>query len=413
MSFVFGSKRRIIEKFITSKSASEIVSTWGEHAHLLHDTQLIISSPDQGINHIPHIIKFFQSFDSSDYLVKNFFKYERLFFFNNEIVAKLKRKELSQIFFGVEILIDTNIASEIGKIISGKLSKDSAQAKTILEIFCFCKSNGIPFNVLPYFIENEEKDNHAIFFDTIKSFFIFTTLNVLFYKNNGEFKFDYKEEDVCKKTQDILDSRNTDVCKGFLITYICIGWAIYIELTSKKNAREKIGLLVDGVIEEAGVLPLNEFVECSKFLFSRRLNPQMNVINRPFLKNKDYVSILKNIAWDYTISRLVGLSGATLDINKFHIPFLFTKDKRMAHSFESGASSFAFFARDSFEFINYSIEEEKCGIEYIDFLTEAMKKHCTEEKIIHRGKSKKSIEELKICAERMETHFERLVFSEV
>ncbi|MTI49966.1 MAG: hypothetical protein FH761_19215 [Firmicutes bacterium] len=340
----------------------------------------------------------------------SYFMNDKLYFIDNEILDGMIRKEGENYNFGVDysVLLDTNYASYINTFLNNPQNLNS-KVKSTIDILL---KNEVRFDYMIYIIENyfnvflkaegDEKvlqDNRANFYLNLVNLELFKNINRDKYLQSGKIDFTIAKSEAYlladKLYNNILNSPNS--FKGLknyynihqmMILYI-IG-ILKVRFSSNKAPHNKMVDIFVFMNEVAGLYFEREI----KFTYEYISNPnKYKIFDRiqKGMKKSKLFEIVKNIAWDFSIPRIMENFFADFSMTRYFIPLFLTHDNNMKTVFSSYNVKGVIFNKDKTFFSVYSdiriheyLYSKKCKINFEEFFSD----EATKSRVVLHNKNK-------------------------
>ena len=328
--------------------------------------------------------------NESDSDLLSYFLSQNIFFLDNEILEEMKKMNGKNYNFEVDysVMIDSNYANYISMFLTNP-ERLNRKVRKNLDVLI---RNDFRFDYIIYIIEsfynvfNKEginsktlNDNKANFYYNLLNLELFKNINTQKYIEEGIIAFNIDRQEAYILTDqlynNILNSHDSkegmksyfDIHK--MMTLYIIG-ILKVRFSSNKAPHNKMNYIFEFMNEVAGLYFEREI----KFTYDYFENPSkfqmFDVIYRKIDKTHLFETI-QNIAWDFSIPRIVERAIVEISITRYYIPFILTHDNNMKTVFNSYKAKGVIFNKDKSFLTTYSninmleyLQGKKCKIDY-------------------------------------------------
>ena len=330
----------------------------------------------------------------------SYFLNDKLYFLDNEVLEEMKKRNGGNYSFEIDysVMLDTNYASYISDFISKPESLNN-KVKNNLDILI---RNNFRFDYMIYIIENfynvfhEDgissetlQKNRTNFYYNLYNLELFKNINVQRYVKQGVITFDISKSEAQVLTDvlynELLNSQDSksnmkvysEIHKMMILYIIGI---LKVRFSSNKSPHNKMHEMFTFMNEVAGLYFDREI----KFTYDYFEDPSkykmFDKIYRNIDKSKLY-EVIKNIAWDFSIPRIVEKSIIYASMTRYFVPLILTHDANMKTVFNSYRVKGVLFNKDKSFIVPYSnmsvleyLEKRKCKIDYEKIFSEEANK---------------------------------------
>ncbi|VDN47057.1 conserved protein of unknown function [Petrocella atlantisensis] len=271
----------------------------------------------------------------------SYFESSNLYFVSNE--SMIHMFDTGNVDFKIDysIMFDTNFASYIHEFV--KTGKVNVTLNNVFKTIDFLLRNELRYDYNFYLIENskyfENKEfepfSQSDIFNNIVSLELFKSINRNVYCELGRIEYTISYHEAEAQAKFILNSMyKTDDGQAFCSFYrniqrqnlLNLIGMININFSSKLGARRKMEQYFDYITNVLGIYMDREAVIAHK-LFNK--NKDVNIFKRihPNMKTEKLLSILNNIAWDFTIPRTMETIMTTCGEGDYFVPIFLSFDK--------------------------------------------------------------------------------------
>ncbi|MFP4973963.1 hypothetical protein ACE6ED_01055 [Paenibacillus sp. CN-4] len=328
-----------------ARNPSEVILGWSKLDDDKISKSVIISLDDyEKSAYSPGISNLIQSDDS--HLIP-YFKNENLYFMNTDLLNDMIASENGPFEFKIDysIMLDTNYASYIDDFIKGNWQSISNDVFATIDVLL---KNDFHYDYLFYMIENyknsfvsdstEKISNKKIkFYENLVNLELFKSIDSMKYQHTNQIEYRMTKEEAFISADQIFNgifnsSHGREMMEIFLpihknMVLLLIG--IYqVKFSDKSNINSKTRKLFDYSDKVMGIYLEREVMIAHKY-FSKAENVKILAkINRG-MKTENLYKIIENIAWDFTVPRLMEFFLPRMGEGRFFIPFFLSNDYRL------------------------------------------------------------------------------------
>lgn len=361
--------------------------------NLLFDNDICIQSSLIDYDRSALSNKLCKEINNPDSDMLSYFMNEKIYFLDKDIYKGMKTVKGGNYNFEVDysVMLDTNYATYINRFIN-KPEKLNNKIKKTLEILI---ENDVRFDYNIYIIENYFnvflKADNSFSTERDKTYFYKNLVNLELFKNidkekymkNGSISFNISRTEAYvladKIYNNILNSPDAvlafdvynDIYRTMVLYIIGI---LKVRFSSNKAAHNKMNDIFEYMNNVIGLYFEREI----KFTYEFFDKPNEYKIFDKIHKNmrKDMlVKEVKNIAWDFSIPRIME-KFFKFSLTRYFIPLFLSHDKNLKSTFQAYNVKGVVFNKDKSLFISYSdfnledfFKEKKCKINFEDFFS--------------------------------------------
>lgn len=288
--------------------------------------------------------------NSNDSAFMPYFESDKLYFIDDELLSEMSDNKSYDVQFPIDysVMLDTNYSSYIHAFVSNDWTGMSNDVFNVIDILI---RENFHFDYFFYMIENynnsfcsfEANDTTAIqnkqakLYLNLVSLELFKNIDTEEYCNNRTLKYNISEQEVYLIVDGIFSDmynsiKGKEIMEMFLIMHksmilILIG-VLRIRFESKSNSQNKIQELFEYIDNVVGYYPEREMIIAHKYFSNPRNVQIINKINKGMNEEKLHKSI-ENIAWDFTVPRIMELFLETIGEGRYFIPFFLSNDRNL------------------------------------------------------------------------------------
>ncbi|MDF2543412.1 MAG: hypothetical protein K0S47_3130 [Herbinix sp.] len=329
-----------------ASTPSEIITIWKLFDEVNKDKSLIISLNNYANKIYPNELQ--SAICTSDSHFIPYFETDRLYFLDNILLKEMDGNNHYNVTFPIDysVMLDTNYSSYINNFVNNDNHfighNVSNEVYTSFDILLRHDYN---FDHMFYIIENYinslrsiELENSNLLTDirqNLASLELFKNIDKNSYVNKGLIQYRITKEDAYKNADHIINEIYTsfggkEMMEQIFLNYhksmvlLLIG-ILAIRFDTKDVLPKKMDNLFNYSDTVLGLYLDREMVIACKY-FSHPQDIQIiNKINKGMSAEKLYKSI-ENIAWDFTVPRIMEFFSITIREGRFFIPFFLSND---------------------------------------------------------------------------------------
>ncbi len=328
-------------------SPSEVIKIWNQYKETNNGKSLIISLDNYTKSIYPKELNKILNLPDSHFV--QYFESDKLYFLDNELLSEMISKGHQDVFFPIDysVMLDTNYSSYINNFVNNKdhylgdnISNDVYKSLDFLLRYDF------NFDHLFYIIENfklsiqsntkEPSDPLTDLRQNLTSLELFKNIDKNTYISAGKVQYKISQKEASQNADDIIQLYYSscggiemmeriflNIHKGIVLFLIGL---IRIRFETKSILSCKMKKMFEYIDNVLGIYLEREMIVACKYLSNPHEIKIINKINKGMSKDKLYKNI-ENIAWDFTIPRIMEFFSMTLnDEGRFFIPFFLTND---------------------------------------------------------------------------------------
>ncbi len=331
--------REFIYLLSKANDVDETVSAWLHAMAYLENLKAIVALDNYPKKFLDDKIR--NKLDDKGSGFVSYFESSNLYFISNKTMIHMFDNGNVDFKIDYSIMFDTNFASYINEFV--KTGKVNVTLNNVFQTIDFLLRNDYQYDYNYYLIENSkyfeykesEPCSQSDILNNIISLELFKSIDRSKYCNIGKIEYTISYKDAEEQAKIILNSMyktdgGQEVCKIYkniqrqnLLNLIGM---VNINYSSKLGARKKMEQYFDYITNVLGIYMDREAVIAHKF-FNR--NSDVNIFKRinTNMKTEKLISILNNIAWDFTIPRAMEIMMTTCGEGDFFIPIFLSFDK--------------------------------------------------------------------------------------
>jgi hypothetical protein len=331
-----------------SESPSDVFGAWGSSKNNTKDMCGIIALPNYEKSAYPTDL--YDLVNSDDSCVTPYFETDKLYFIEDKLLEEMFTNKPYRVNFSIDysIMFDTNFSSYIHKFVSG-LAITGTRNNIYIAIDLLIRKE-FQFDYIFYMIENyynhfhnsvddqnTKQENQTKIHNNIVSLELFKSIDKEEYCSSGKLKYNISKHEASLNADQLFnDFYISDMGRKVLNQYITLHDCIVlfligvlrIRFQSSKSPHNKLAELFDYVDNVVGVYLDRETIVAHKFFENPKSVHILSNLNKGMKREKLYKSI-NNIAWDFTVPRimehLIQIGGE----GRFFIPFFLSNDQNL------------------------------------------------------------------------------------
>lgn len=277
-----------------------------------------------------------------------YFSTDKLYFIENDLIKEMIMNGSSDTTFKVDysIMLDTNYASYIDNFVTN--NGWSTMTNEVFQSIDILIRGGHHYDYLFYMIENyknsfklegEEdesirKDKRAKLYKNLVSLELFKSIDQKQYLESGTLSYTISETEAFILADQIFNGtfnassieeimgifKNIHQCMTLLLIGILIS-----KFENKAGVPKKIDNLFKFINDELGIYYEREFIVAHQYFLNSKNVNMLNKINKGMNTEKLFRQI-ENIAWDFSVPRIMEYFLKRGGEGRFFIPFFLTND---------------------------------------------------------------------------------------
>ena len=261
--------------------------------------------------------------------VKSLFNGDRLYFYDNDIIANIGMPRPLVKEIGYTFILDTNAASYVKGLIHNKNHNKSASVSAFAR---FIKSENLFFDYMYYIIENYElfKSKPEVIKENIKCLEILGTLDTNLFLSTGKIKSELSDTELNAGVESEIartfESGKFEGAMKYMYRIHTVNYLLLLLMIVHERkdvpVKEKIKEIIDFMHSKLACIFERELVLAIEFMTISFGCGFFNKVNRGA---KNVLDKLKNMAWDMTLLRYVEEVTKT-NAADFMIPFIVSYD---------------------------------------------------------------------------------------
>lgn len=337
--------KEVLYDFSIAKHPSELLHGWTKLNNMEKDKSIIISLDDyEKSAYPPDLLKLINLKDSH---FIPYFKNDNLYFLNGELLMEMFNKGNEPFEFPIDysIMLDTNYASYIDDFVNEKWNTLNNEVFAAIDVLL---KNNFHYDYLFYMIENYKNsfvtgDTQGItkrkikFYENLVSLELFKSIDILKYQNTKQINYLITKNEALISADQIFNGIfNSSDAKNMMKIFLSIHKSmvllligiLQIRFSDKSNSNSKMQKLFEYSNDVIGIYFERELMVAHKF-FCRPSDVQiLNKINKGMNTEKLF-GLIENIAWDFSVPRLMEFFLLKGGEGRFFIPFFLTNDLRL------------------------------------------------------------------------------------
>jgi hypothetical protein len=311
-----------------------------------NDARAIVSLKNYNKTVYPMGIKKLIDTDDSHFIP--YFVSDSLYFIENELIMEMIENGISDTKFKLDysIMLDTNYASYIDNFVHN--SDWSSMNNEVFQAIDTLIRGNYHYDYLFYMIENYKNnfrldfiederlrmDKKTKFYRNLVSLELFKSIDKEKYIETGSISYLISKDEAYLLADQIFNglfnsSKIDEMMDMFQLihksmTLLIIG-ILRIRFESKVTVPKKIDKLFDFLNNVLGIYYEREFVVAHKFFVDSKSVSMLNKINRGINPEK-LIQQIENIAWDFSVPRIMEYFLKSGGEGRFFIPFFLTND---------------------------------------------------------------------------------------
>ncbi|WP_336077604.1 hypothetical protein [Paenibacillus sp. 203] len=388
-----------------------------------NDTSAIVSLDNYHRSGYPNGIKKLIESENSHFIP--YFSTDKLYFIENELNREMIMNGSADTTFKVDysIMLDTNYASYIDNFVRN--NEWSTMNNEVFQVIDVLIRGGYNYDYLFYMIENYKnsfklegvedesirKDKRAKLYRNLVSLELFKSIDQQKYIEKGIISYTITETEAFLLADQIFNGTfNASSIEGMMSIFknlhqcmilLLIGILIN-KFENKAGVPKKIDNLFKFINDELGIYYEREFIVAHKYFMNSKNVNMLNKFNKG-MKTEKLFRQIENIAWDFSVPRIMEYFLKRGGEGRFFIPFFLTNDFNLRQLLSLFKVKGVIFDKKGDLFIPLPVvntsdyfEEHKCNIEiyFTDDIKEKREKVYQRNVEEHFGIIKESFERL-------------------
>lgn len=328
-----------------ARNPREVIIGWSKLDNEEVDKSVVISLDDYKKSaYSPGVSDLVQSNDS--HLIP-YFKSENLYFMNTELLKNMMISGDQPLEFKLDysIMLDTNYASYIDDFIKGNWNSMSNEVLLTIDVLL---KNDFHYDYWFYMIENYKNSfvsdesegitNKKIkFYENLVNLELFKNIDTKKYKRTKQLEYMMTRDEALISADQIFNGIfNSNYGKEMMDTFIPIHknmvllllGVFQIKFSDKSNISSKLRKLFEYSDKIIGVYFERELMIAHKY-FCKAENVKILAGINKGMKTDNLFKIIENIAWDFTVPRLMEFFLTRIGEGEFFIPFFLSNDYKL------------------------------------------------------------------------------------
>lgn len=327
---------------------SEVFDVWHLMREVTKNKCLIISLNDYNKNVYPK--ELIRVINSNDTHFIPYFESDRLYFIDDDLLLEMHNRRPYDFKFKLDysVMLDTNYSSYIHKFVNNDWSDLRNEVFSTIDILI---RQNFHFDYFFYMIENYKnsfcsseldnivslKNKQINLYQNLVSLELFKSIDTEEYRDNGTIKYKITKQEAYLNVDGIFrdmfnSAKGKETMEMFLnmhksMVLFLIG-VIRIRFQSKTSLQNKIKELFEYIDKILGYYPEREMVIAHKYFLDSKNVKIINKINKG-MKEETLYSSIENIAWDFTVPRILEFFLENEGEGRYFIPFFLSNDKNL------------------------------------------------------------------------------------
>ncbi|UNK20804.1 hypothetical protein MNQ98_12665 [Paenibacillus sp. N3/727] len=328
-----------------ARNPSEVLIGWSKLDNEEAEKSVVVALDDYKKSaYFPGVLDLVRSNDS--HLIP-YFKSENLYFMDSELLNDMMLSGNQPFEFKLDysIMLDTNYASYIDNFIKGNWNSIPNEALLTIDVLL---KNDFRYDYWFYMIENYKNSfgseeskgitNKKIkFYENLVNLELFKNIDTMKYKLTRQIEYMMTKDEALISADQIFNGVfNSNNGKEMMNTFIPIHknmvllllGIFQIKFADKSNISTKLQKLFEYSHKVIGVYFERELMIAHKY-FCKAENVKILAGINKGMKTDNLLKIIENIAWDFTVPRIMEFFLTRIGEGRFFIPFFLSNDYKL------------------------------------------------------------------------------------
>ncbi|MCR8655829.1 hypothetical protein [Paenibacillus endoradicis] len=286
--------------------------------------------------------------DNADSHFIPYFASEKLYFIENELLAEIITNQSADTKFELDysIMLDTNYASYIDNFVRN--TNWSGMNNEVFQTIDLLIRGNFHYDYLFYMIENyknsfklddledavSKKDKRAKFYRNLVSMELFKSIDSKNYIEKGKLSYLINEDEALISADQIFNGLfNSSKIDEMMDTFqqihkamvLLIIGTLQIKFGSKTTVPRRVERLFEFANNVLGIYYEREFIVAHMFFLDSKNVNMLNKVNKG-MNSEKLLRQIENIAWDFSVPRIMEYWLKLGGKGRFFIPFFLTND---------------------------------------------------------------------------------------